>query len=112
MKAIVCGGRTLQVTDDRVKRVSEWLLEREVDEVFCGCQEGGDKIGEIAALRHDIAVRYFPPLWDKHGLAAGPMRNQDMANEADICLAFPGGRGTRDMINKMLILKKPVVRML
>lgn len=111
MKIVVCGGRDLEVTEARVKQVAEWLMERSCTEVLCGGQSGGDKIGEIAALRHDIAVRYFPADWGTFGLSAGPRRNQQMADIADVCLALPGGRGTKDMVNKMIALGKPVVMM-
>lgn len=42
--------------------------------------------------------------WDKHGKAAGPIRNQEMAEYADALIAVWDGesRGTRDMIDKAL----------
>jgi hypothetical protein len=46
----------------------------------------------------------FKADWDKHGKAAGPIRNQQMAQEADGLIAFWDGksRGTKDMIQKAL----------
>lgn len=40
--------------------------------------------------------------WDKHGRAAGPIRNQRMLDEGkpDLVIAFPGGRGTADMVRR------------
>lgn len=40
--------------------------------------------------------------WDQHGKAAGPMRNQRMIDEGkpDLVIAFPGGRGTADMVKR------------
>lgn len=39
--------------------------------------------------------------WDTYGKKAGMLRNTVMAKlEPDICLAFRGGRGTMDMIDK------------
>lgn len=37
--------------------------------------------------------------WDRYGLAAGMKRNLYMAkvHQPDLCLAFPGGRGDRNM---------------
>lgn len=109
MKAIVCGGMDLEVTEKRVEQVAEWLMERGITEVLCGGASGGDKIGEIAAMRRDIAVSYYPADWKLHGLSAGPRRNQQMADVADLCLALPGGKGTNDMIKKMIAAGKPVV---
>jgi len=40
--------------------------------------------------------------WSKHGRAAGPIRNQEMIDECkpDLVVAFPGGRGTADMVRR------------
>lgn len=44
----------------------------------------------------------MPADWNGLGKAAGPIRNQKMLDEhrPDIVLAFPGGRGTADMVAK------------
>lgn len=42
----------------------------------------------------------YVPAWVKHGKAAGPIRNSEMAALADVVWAFPGGRGTEDMVKK------------
>lgn len=49
-----------------------------------------------------ITVETFPADWGAHGKAAGPIRNQRMIDEGkpDVVLAFPGGRGTADMIRR------------
>ena len=47
-----------------------------------------------------IPVKEYPADWQKHGRAAGPIRNQQMLDEGkpDLVVAFDGGRGTADMI--------------
>ena len=42
----------------------------------------------------------FPAEWKKHGKAAGPIRNRKMLQDGkpDLVLAFPGGRGTANMV--------------
>jgi hypothetical protein len=52
----------------------------------------------------------FPAEWEKYGDAAGFLRNQQMVDEAGIQLliAFPGGDGTRDMMNRCLFARIPV----
>lgn len=41
-------------------------------------------------------------LWEKHGKAAGPIRNQKMLDDfqPELVLAFAGGRGTADMVRR------------
>ncbi len=50
----------------------------------------------------NLVVKTYPADWDKHGKAAGSIRNQLMLYETQphIVLAFPGGRGTADMVKK------------
>lgn len=45
----------------------------------------------------------YPANWTLHGRAAGPIRNQQMIDEnrdADMLIAFPGGRGTADCLRR------------
>ena len=48
------------------------------------------------------ASRDFLPDWEKHGRAAGPIRNKLMLDEGrpDLVVAFPGGRGTANMVKQ------------
>lgn len=56
------------------------------------------------ASRNGITALCFLANWGKFGNAAGPIRNAEMLSEGkpDLVLAFPGGAGTRDMINRSL----------
>ena len=50
-------------------------------------------------------------LWEEHGLAAGPIRNGMMLKlRPDFVLAFPGGSGTKNMVNQALAASVPVLR--
>ncbi len=44
----------------------------------------------------------FPADWKKYGKKAGPIRNQQMLDEGqpEVVIAFPGGRGTADMVRR------------
>lgn len=44
----------------------------------------------------------FEADWHTHGRAAGPIRNRRMIEEGkpDLVVAFPGGRGTANMVNQ------------
>ena len=69
-----------------------------------GCPTGIDSIACTLAHLSGCKCETFPADWEKHGRAAGPIRNQAMADAgADLCLAFPSaGRstGTWDMIRR------------
>lgn len=99
MKAIVCGGRDLKVTDGRIYGMIDLLKRLKPTEVVSGGASGGDQIGEIAARRLDIPVTVMRADWKTQGNAAGPIRNEAMATYAfdGICIVMPGGRGTADM---------------
>ncbi len=45
----------------------------------------------------------FHAEWMKYGKAAGPIRNARMLAEGkpDLVVAFPGGRGTADMLRRV-----------
>lgn len=42
----------------------------------------------------------YPADWKKYGNSAGPIRNQQMLDEGkpDLVVAFPGGKGTANMV--------------
>lgn len=100
MKTIIAGTRTFynySVIEEACKK-----LPFQITEVISGCASGADEWGEFYAERHNIAVKRFKADWKKHGRAAGPIRNSEMAAYADALVAFWDGesRGTKDMINK------------
>ena len=77
-------------------------VETPVTELISGGAVGADRLGEAWARAHDIPVRKLLPDWDKHGRAAGVIRNSDIVKEADGVIAFWDGasRGTLDTITK------------
>ena len=50
----------------------------------------------------DVYEEPVPADWKRYGKAAGPIRNRLMLDETkpDLVLAFPGGRGTENMITQ------------
>ena len=63
---------------------------------------GADTLAAEVAQELGIRARAYPADWRKHGRAAGPIRNQLMLDDGkpDILVAFPGGKGTADMIRR------------
>lgn len=101
MKVLVCGGRNYR---DRQRVFAELLslhLRIPITLVIHGGASGADGLAHSWAERFGVQSKVFQAAWDKHGKAAGPIRNSQMLLEnPDLVLAFPGGRGTADMVNK------------
>src|SRR5262249_150522 len=97
MRVIVCGGRNY--TDARGIYAALGLLRTEV--AISGCQTGADTIALNWASERGVETAKYPYLVD-FGRSGGPKRNQQMLEEGkpDLVLAFPGGRGTADMVRR------------
>lgn len=108
MKTIIAGSRELS----NPSYVLDALMLKgwEITEVISGGANGVDINGARWAMCPQpiqdltIPIKQFPADWDKHGKAAGPIRNQEMADYADALIAVWDGesRGTRDMIDKAI----------
>jgi len=105
MKTIVAGSR--HMTDYAFLNERMQAVPWEITEVVCGCAPGADTLGSEWAQIKGIPVSYFPADWKKLGRAAGPIRNKQMAENADALVAFlyPGSRGTANMIKQAHKLK-------
>lgn len=97
MKVIIAGGRDIH---DRT-HVEAAIRKSgfEIDEVVEGGADGVDELGHVWAVENEIPCTHFHPDWDKHGRAAGPIRNAQMADYADaLILVWDGeSRGSASM---------------
>jgi len=60
-----------------------------------GAAQGADRIAHQEAQKAGLLVEPHPADWEKHGKAAGPIRNIEMARlGADLCIAFWDGQST------------------
>lgn len=109
MKVIIAGGRDFE--DYQFLEDTLWDLYgdrdyglRDVTEIVQGGARGADALGSQFAEVHNLPEREFPADWDKHGKRAGYLRNEEMAEYADVLIAFWDGesRGTRHMIQTAL----------
>jgi hypothetical protein len=95
MKVLVCGGRSYK----NPERINEVLREYEIDLLIEGGADGADFSAGEYADRNNIAHLTVWADWDKYGKKAGYMRNAKMLTFGpDLVIAFPGGRGTANMI--------------
>lgn len=114
-KVIVCGGRDfsdwekLNQTLDSIFEERGWMSEPDeygnclpVVHIIHGGAEGADTLADNYAVMNWCVVTEYPALWDKYGKSAGPIRNKQMLDEGepDLVIAFPGGKGTNNMIKQ------------
>lgn len=100
---LVCGGRRFADQDMFDGAMSDLVRIRGMPRVVIhGGAKGADMMGAIWAVKHAITCVAFSPDWNKHGKAAGPIRNQEMIDDGKpkMVIAFPGGRGTSDMVDR------------
>lgn len=102
MRVLVCGGRDY---GDWTSAMSflDWVnSETPITMVIHGGAQGADAFGAEWADRNGVPTWVFPADWKAHGRKAGPLRNQQMLDEAlpERVIAFPGGRGTADMLRR------------
>lgn len=103
LRVIVCGGRDFRDID---------LLENTLDRIHAergpilhlwhGNARGADCLASYWARRKEgVREHATPANWSKYGLRAGPIRNQNMLGQKpDLVIAFPGGKGTADMVKR------------
>lgn len=87
--------------------MTEWWIE----EVVSGGARGADKLGAQWAKANNLKLKEFPADWEKHGKRAGFLRNTEIADYADVCIAFwdMQSRGTADTIDKFRERGKSVI---
>ena len=104
MRLIIAGSRTLSVPpetiDSHVRLLESW--GDTVTTVLCGMAKGIDLCGLAWAESHGILVERYPADWNTHGKAAGPIRNRQMAENADALLLIWDGksRGSANMLKQ------------
>lgn len=133
MKILVCGGRdfgnvnkgkaiTKEEIEEHKKRLAEYRYI--IDSLRSICQgrklervtiiEGGatgvDSVAADFALMDGCAIEEYQAKWKEHGVSAGPIRNRRMIEEGkpDVVIAFPGGKGTANMVAQAKAYKIPV----
>ncbi len=100
MKVIIAGGRDF-TNYDILKQFCDNIITDSNFEIVSGNAKGADKLGEQYAKEKNLKITLFPANWDKYGKSAGMIRNKEMADYADMLIAFwdQESRGTKNMID-------------
>lgn len=102
MRVLVCGGRDFEnrlwlyaVLDDIHDRTP-------ITRIIHGDYDGADRLAQKWANDRGVVDDPYQADWKAHGRRAGPLRNSRMLAESapDLVVAFPGNRGTADMVRK------------
>jgi len=110
MKTIIAGCRGFNDYNLLKEKVDYYRKDHVITEVVSGTARGADYLGEEYANENGIPIKSFPADWENYGKAAGPIRNRQMAEYADVLIAVWDGKskGTNNMIIEMNKLMKPV----
>lgn len=111
---IVCGGRDFSDEARVFNGLQHFeMIYVDVSKVVHGGATGADTFAAEWGLRSNAKVVEIKPAWRKYGKRAGPLRNQRMLDEhrPDYVVAFDGGKGTADMVNRAEAQGIPVVRL-
>lgn len=102
MKALICGGREWSDYEFISYTLDEIHEQKKFTSIIHGNSLGADYLSGVWARNRKVPVVTFPADWNKYRTKAGPIRNQRMLDDGkpDLCIAFPGGRGTNDMIKR------------
>lgn len=99
---LACGGRDYADWNRVIQTMSNLRRTRGMSRVIVGGASGADSLAEKWARLAGLPVNVYKAEWNKYGRAAGPKRNTRMLKEGQprYVVAFPGGRGTDDMIRQ------------
>ena len=102
-RVIIAGSRNFsdysllhQTMDNLLRNVADQHIV-----IISGTARGADRLGELYAKNRGYELKKFPADWKQYGRAAGYLRNEQMAQNADALVAFWDGesRGTKNMID-------------
>lgn len=120
---IVCGSRDMPITEENYRNVANhldniicfqrnWITEKDKYgnflpkvRIVTGGASGVDSAAIDWAVVSWTDFKEYPVSkeeWKILGKAAGPIRNKQMLDEEkpDLVIAFPGGKGTADMVRQ------------
>jgi len=110
-RVLICGGRDYSNWLKLARTLDSLHAEHEFDIVIHGAAPGADTLADSWASSRRIPTRRFIAFWKERGREAGPERNQRMIDEGcpELCIAFPGGRGTADMKRRVVKAGIPLI---
>jgi len=108
MKVAIVGSRGFN--DMELLRATLEEFRGQITLIVSGGAKGADTLGEQYAKENGIPTLIFKPDWEKHGKAAGFIRNKDIVENADTVVAMWDGasHGTENSIQHGYKMNKRV----
>lgn len=103
MKILVTGGRDFNDYETVAAALRRYINPGDDDSIVIhGGATGADRCARNWCEANGVHHASVPALWDWWGKSAGPRRNRAMAYHLspELVLAFPGGKGTEDMVKQ------------
>jgi hypothetical protein len=101
MRVLVTGGRDFADRELLFGALDRIHAEKVFAVLVHGGAKGADRLAGEWGVARGVAVEAQPADWKQYGRAAGVIRNSTMLKEKpDLVIAFPGGKGTADMVKK------------
>ena len=103
LRVLVCGGRDYKNRRRVFEALDRLTAEHGALTIIEGGAVGADTLaGEWTCMQRSCQLVTEHANWEKYGRPAGPIRNQKMIDDhkPNLVIAFPGGRGTADMVVK------------
>jgi len=99
MKIIIAGSREFNNYRLLKSSVDYYLKNVQEPIIVSGTAKGADRLGERYAKENGYEILRYPAKWKLYDLAAGYIRNEEMAKIADACILFWDGKskGTKHM---------------
>jgi hypothetical protein len=112
MRVLVCGGRDFSDQGFLNSILDLYHAKLSFSFVIEGGARGADSLARTWSIKNKIAYKEFKADWEFFGRAAGSIRNRLMLEEGkpDFVIAFPGAKGTENMISQAKLKKVPVLK--
>lgn len=109
LKIAIIGSRNLS-DPEKVYTMITQTIPRNCSEVVSGGAFGVDKLAERYAREHHLYLKLFLPNYDRYGISAPLIRNDEIVEYSDMVYAFwdMNSRGTRYALKKCIEIQKPV----
>ncbi len=111
-RILVCGGRSYADFTSVSKALVNIHLSIGILFLIHGGVSGADALANTWAVKYRVPVKSYPPNWEAHGERAVGIRNALMIADGKphLVVAFPGGPGTVDLLEKVTAAGLPVWR--